>query len=448
MPDALRERGARVDVLALYETVPEPLSERALRQAQTADYITFTSSSSVRYFFDAPRARAGHRAFEDIPNQLPDDKSAPGQTQLSPATRIVSIGPVTSATLREHGLEPHVEAEPHDVDGLVQALLSDALATHQKGLARGHAPTRRAQRSRELHMTPSSDRDQSESPPVGLGYPRIHLRRTDSTNERARRLAIAGAAHGTAVTAGEQSAGRGRQGRSWLAPPGSALLCSLILRDPPPLLSLIAGVAVCDVVGDDARVKWPNDVVLERLCPDEQTCLDAQLLSRRTGTRAGGNRRRAALRPRQARRHPRRGAPSGRLGCARDRRECSCAPRELPAEVRAGAASLNALLAPSSLFLNCSTHFATGSPSRPDALLDAWRVRDALYGRVIAWDAHSPQSQGERGRAEGIDDGGQLLVRREGRDDDGAQRRRGSLGAGRLIGPLQRLFYVLLQLLA
>ncbi len=63
LPDALRARGAQVDVLALYETVAEPLSERALEQAQTADYITFTSSSSVRYFFDAPRARAGHRAF-------------------------------------------------------------------------------------------------------------------------------------------------------------------------------------------------------------------------------------------------------------------------------------------------------------------------------------------------------------------------------------------------
>jgi BirA family biotin operon repressor/biotin-[acetyl-CoA-carboxylase] ligase len=103
-----------------------------------------------------------------------------------------------------------------------------------------------------------------------LGHPRIHLRHTDSTNERARQLAIAGAPHGTTVTAEEQSAGRGRQGRSWLAPPGSALLCSLVLRDPPALLSLIAGVAVCDVVGDDALVKWPNDVVLEPPHVEEQ----------------------------------------------------------------------------------------------------------------------------------------------------------------------------------
>ena len=127
LPDALRARGARVDVLALYETVAEPLSERALRQAQTADYITFTSSSSVRFFLDAPRARAGHRTFADTHTQLHNDESAPDHVRLSPTTRIVSIGPVTSATLREHGLEPHIEAERHDVEGLLDALLTDAV---------------------------------------------------------------------------------------------------------------------------------------------------------------------------------------------------------------------------------------------------------------------------------------------------------------------------------
>ena len=102
----------------------------------------------------------------------------------------------------------------------------------------------------------------SESAP--LGHPRLHLRSTDSTNERARALALAGAPHGTLVTAAEQTAGRGRQGRRWSAPAGSALLMSLLLRDPPPLLPLIAAVAVCDVAGDDARVKWPNDIVFAR----------------------------------------------------------------------------------------------------------------------------------------------------------------------------------------
>jgi uroporphyrinogen III methyltransferase/synthase len=105
LPDALRARGAQVDVLDLYETLAEPLSPRALAAAREADYITFTSSSTVRFFLDA----AGDRG-------------------LSPATRIVSIGPVTSATLREHGLEPHIEANDHDIDGLIQALLADAAA--------------------------------------------------------------------------------------------------------------------------------------------------------------------------------------------------------------------------------------------------------------------------------------------------------------------------------
>jgi uroporphyrinogen III methyltransferase/synthase len=103
LPDALRARGAQVDVLALYKTLAEPLSPSALAAARAADYITFTSSSTVRFFLDA-LAGAG----------------------LSATTRILSIGPITSQTLREHGLEPHVEAEDHDVDGIIQALLADA----------------------------------------------------------------------------------------------------------------------------------------------------------------------------------------------------------------------------------------------------------------------------------------------------------------------------------
>ncbi len=107
LPDALRARGAEVDVLALYETVAEPLSPRTLLAARQADYITFTSSSTVRFFLQAAGGDAG----------------------LSPATRIVSIGPITSETLREQGLEPHVEAERHDVDGVVEALLADATSS-------------------------------------------------------------------------------------------------------------------------------------------------------------------------------------------------------------------------------------------------------------------------------------------------------------------------------
>ena len=84
--DGLRSRGAQVDVVALYETVAEPLDHAQLAAVAGADYVTFTSSSTVRFFMEsagAQRLRA----------------------------RLVSIGPVTSATLREHGLEPDVEAD-------------------------------------------------------------------------------------------------------------------------------------------------------------------------------------------------------------------------------------------------------------------------------------------------------------------------------------------------
>jgi BirA family biotin operon repressor/biotin-[acetyl-CoA-carboxylase] ligase len=98
---------------------------------------------------------------------------------------------------------------------------------------------------------------------TALGRPRLHHREIDSTNRRARELASAGAPHGTLVTAGAQTAGRGRQGRRWEAPAGSALLCSLVLREFDALLSLRAGLAVADVAGEAARVKWPNDVQVE-----------------------------------------------------------------------------------------------------------------------------------------------------------------------------------------
>jgi uroporphyrinogen III methyltransferase / synthase len=106
LPDALRARDVEVDVLALYETVAEPLSPEAAKAAREADYITFTSSSTVRFFLDAAGGPAG----------------------LSPETRIVSIGPVTSGTLREHGLEPSIEAQDHDVDGVIRTLLADVAA--------------------------------------------------------------------------------------------------------------------------------------------------------------------------------------------------------------------------------------------------------------------------------------------------------------------------------
>jgi len=101
LPDGLRELGASVDVVPLYETVAEPSTEAQATALKEATYVTFTSSSTVRFFLADGRA-------------VPD------------GARVVSIGPVTSSTLREHGIEPDVEAERHDIDGLVTALVADA----------------------------------------------------------------------------------------------------------------------------------------------------------------------------------------------------------------------------------------------------------------------------------------------------------------------------------
>jgi uroporphyrinogen III methyltransferase/synthase len=101
LPDALRERGAQVDGVALYETVPEPLTDAQLSALERATYVTFTSSSTVRFLLQSgARPPAG--------------------------ARIVSIGPVTTATAEEHGLAVDIEAERHDIDGLVEALTADA----------------------------------------------------------------------------------------------------------------------------------------------------------------------------------------------------------------------------------------------------------------------------------------------------------------------------------
>jgi BirA family biotin operon repressor/biotin-[acetyl-CoA-carboxylase] ligase len=96
-----------------------------------------------------------------------------------------------------------------------------------------------------------------------IGTPRVHLRLTDSTNERARSLATAGAPHGTLVTADEQRAGRGRQGRVWTAPPRSAVLMSVVLRELSETLPLAAAVAVSEAVPLETQIKWPNDVWID-----------------------------------------------------------------------------------------------------------------------------------------------------------------------------------------
>jgi uroporphyrinogen III methyltransferase/synthase len=102
LPDALRKRGAKVDEVALYETVAETPDPDELERARDADFITFTSSSTVRNFMAASS------------NGIPE------------GAKVVSIGPITSEAAREAGLTVDIEAERHDIGGLVEALLGAA----------------------------------------------------------------------------------------------------------------------------------------------------------------------------------------------------------------------------------------------------------------------------------------------------------------------------------
>jgi BirA family biotin operon repressor/biotin-[acetyl-CoA-carboxylase] ligase len=214
---------------------------------------------------------------------------------------------------------------------------------------------------------------------AGLGLPRLHLRATDSTNIRARELAAAGAPHGTLVTAAEQSAGRGRQGRTWSAPAGQALLCSLVIHRPGPLLSLTAGVAVAEVIGTDARVKWPNDVLVD-------------------GRKVAGI---------LVEGRPQEGWVVLGIGV-----NVAVRIDDMPPELRELAGTLG--LAPAEIEPTLARLLGSLSAwlERSDGeILGAFAERDALLGQTVTW------SDG-RGQARGVDDRGRLLVFTEdGRED-------------------------------
>lgn len=214
-----------------------------------------------------------------------------------------------------------------------------------------------------------------------FGHPRIHHRLTDSTNARARELAVGGAPDGAVVTAAEQSAGRGRQGRTWSAPPGKALLMSALVRDltrRDALLPLSVPVAVaeaCDAfAGTSCGIKWPNDIWI------------------------GGRKLSGILlegRPQEG------WAVIGiglNVGTMRD---------EFPEELQATATSLviesgadPGVEAVLDAVVERLEHWLA-QPA--DAVVSAWRERDVLLGSRIRWNA------GE-GTANGIDKEGNLIV--------------------------------------
>ena len=108
--------------------------------------------------------------------------------------------------------------------------------------------------------------------PDGLWREVLVVERTGSTNTDCAARARAGAPEGLVLAAEEQTAGRGRLGRTWLSPPRAALTFSVLLRPVgvPPVrrgwLPLLAGVAAATAVrqvsGLDVRLKWPNDLLL------------------------------------------------------------------------------------------------------------------------------------------------------------------------------------------
>ena len=204
-----------------------------------------------------------------------------------------------------------------------------------------------------------------------IGAPRVHWRRADSTNERARELAAAGAPHGTLVTTAEQTAGRGRQGRRWTAPPGSAVLMSVVLRDFDELLPLAAAVATCEAVPVDVRIKWPNDVW------------------------AGGRKLAGIL----AEARPQEGWAVLGIGL-------NVTTEEFPPELREVATSLRLEGAEASVehvLADLTSALERRLSEGADSILRAWRERDALKGRQVRW-------TGGAGTAAGIDDSGALVV--------------------------------------
>jgi BirA family biotin operon repressor/biotin-[acetyl-CoA-carboxylase] ligase len=232
-----------------------------------------------------------------------------------------------------------------------------------------------------------------------FGRPHHHFGRTDSTNTRARELAAAGAPHGTVVTAAEQTAGRGRQGRVWTAPPGKALLYSAIVRpldERHLMLPLAVPLAVCATAeelrpGLECGVKWPNDVLLdgrklagilvEARPQDGWAVIGIGLNLSISRDEFPPDLRDTAVSI----------VCAGEGSHGKSRRSLpAVAPARLPLTPLTGTEVLN-------------RHLATWVEAEPDEVLKSWRQRDALLGREVAWDGGS-------GVADGVDDRGYLLV--------------------------------------
>ncbi|HEY8000816.1 MAG TPA: biotin--[acetyl-CoA-carboxylase] ligase [Solirubrobacterales bacterium] len=227
-----------------------------------------------------------------------------------------------------------------------------------------------------------------------FGHPHLHLRLTDSTNDRARELAESGAPSGTVVTAAEQSAGRGRRGRVWSAPPGGALLYSAILRPlelEHALLPLAVPVAACEAIESvapvKARIKWPNDIWID-------------------GAKASG----VLIEAR-----PPDWAIVG-IGV-----NVTIEPGEFPGDLRWPATSIGHGATVDELRLAISEALGAWVEAPEARTLAEFRRRDAIAGREVSWEGAGIDDGS--GTAAGVDERGNLIVELEAGD-------RLSLGSG------------------
>ena len=204
-----------------------------------------------------------------------------------------------------------------------------------------------------------------------IGRPHVHHRLTDSTNERAKQLALGGAPHGTLVTADEQTAGRGRQGRAWSAAPGEALLLSLVLRSPDELLPLRTAVAVAESIPVATQIKWPNDIWI------------------------GGKKASGIL----VEGRPQEGWAVLGIGLNVATRSFPDELSEIATSLALEGASVSREEVLETLLASLDRLLATDAAD----VLATWRERDALLGAPVSWN-------GGRGRGAGITESGALRV--------------------------------------
>ena len=262
----------------------------------------------------------------------------------------------------------------------------------------------------------------SSGPPTRRRFTDIRrVATTGSTNVDVMELARQGEPEGVVVVADTQTAGRGRSGRSWTAPPGSSLLCTILLRPPAsaaPLVTFALSVAAAEMVeelaGFSPGLKWPNDLVVD---DDGGTRKLAGILAEAewppSAHHSGGYRAPAP--------HERATVAAG-IGCNVDW------PDDLPDELADIAVAMNHVCGRSIardqalevLLDRFDVHYGRLVTGDAGAVLDCWRTRSATLGRRVRVDLGPDDVTGT---AIDVTDQGHLVV-----EADGGRRRTLAVG--------------------